>query len=91
MLALRWEAVGASERLFPLLDADITLIPDGDDATLIGLHGVYGPPAGSVGGMLDRAILHRIAAATIRSFLSRLASAIKEELAVVPPLRACRR
>ena len=97
VLALRWEAVGASERLFPVLDADITLIPDGDDATLIGLHGVYGPPAGSVGGMLDRAILHRIAAATIRSFLSRLASAIKDPVigrardaggSVDPPVRA---
>jgi hypothetical protein len=78
VVTLRWEAAGASERLFPVLDADITLIPDGDDATLIGLQGVYGPPAGSVGEMLDRAILHRIAAATIRSFLNRLAAAIQD-------------
>jgi len=28
-LALGWGALGASERLFPVLDADITLIPDG--------------------------------------------------------------
>jgi hypothetical protein len=75
---LRWLATGASERLFPVLDADITLIPDGDDATLIGLQGVYGPPAGSAGETLDRVILHRIAAATIRSFLSRLAAAIQD-------------
>jgi hypothetical protein len=78
VLALRWEAVGASERLFPVLDADITLIPDGNDATLIGLQGVYGPPAGSVGEILDRMILHRIAAATIRSFLSRIAAALQD-------------
>jgi hypothetical protein len=78
LVALRWEAAGAGERLFPVLDADITLIPDGDDATLIGLQGVYGPPAGSAGEMLDRAILHRIAAATIRSFLNRLAAAIQD-------------
>ncbi len=77
VLALRWEAVGASERLFPVLDADITLIPDGNDATLIGLQGVYGPPAGAAGQMLDRVILHRIAAATVRSFLSRVAAAIE--------------
>ncbi len=78
VVTLRWEATGASERLFPVLDADITLIPDGDDATLIGLEGVYGLPAGSAGEMLDRAILHRIAAATIRSFLNRLAAAIQD-------------
>ena len=77
-LALRWEAIGASERLFPVLDADITLIPDGDDATLIGLQGVYRPPAGPAGQILDRVILHRIAAATIRSFLSRLAAALED-------------
>lgn len=78
VLTLRWEAVGASERLFPVLDADITLIPDGDDATLIGLQGAYRPPAGSVGETLDRIILHRIAAATIRSFLSRIAAALED-------------
>jgi hypothetical protein len=78
VITLRWEAAGASERLFPVLDADITLIPDGEDATLIGLQGVYGPPAGSAGEVLDRVILHRIAAATIRSFLNRLAAAIQD-------------
>lgn len=78
MIALRWEATGVGERLFPVMDADITLIPDGDEATLIGLQGVYGPPAGSAGEILDRAILHRIAAATARSFLSRIATAIND-------------
>jgi hypothetical protein len=77
-LALRWEALGASERLFPVLDADITLIPDGDDGTLIGLQGVYRPPAGPAGEILDRIILHRIAAATIRSFLRRIAAALED-------------
>jgi hypothetical protein len=81
VLALRWEASGASGRLFPALDADITLIPDGDDATLIGLQGVYRPPAGPAGQMLDRVILHRIAAATVRSFLSRVATALGDPAA----------
>lgn len=78
VLTLRWEAIGAGERLLPVLDADITLISDGKDATLIGLQGVYRPPAGSAGETLDRLILHRIAAATIRSFLSRIAAALED-------------
>jgi hypothetical protein len=78
LLALRWEASGVSERLFPVLDADITLIPDGDDGTLIGLQGVYRPPPAAAGQMLDRVILHRIAAATIRSFLNRIAAALED-------------
>lgn len=78
VLALRWEATGVGERLFPVLDADITLIPDGDDATLIGLQGVYRPPAGAAGQMLDRVFLHRIAAATVRSFLNLVAAALAD-------------
>ena len=77
-LALRWEAAGASGRLFPALDANITLLPDGEQATLLGLEGVYRPPAGAAGAWLDRTILHRVAAATIRSFLRRVADAITD-------------
>jgi hypothetical protein len=76
VLTLRWEATGASGALFPVLDADITLAPDGDQTTLIGLRGVYRPPAGAVGAGLDRAIMHRVATATIRSLLSQITDAI---------------
>lgn len=76
VLTLRWEATGATGRIFPVLDADITLTPDGEDATLLGLEGVYGPPGGALGAGLDRVILHRIATATVRSFLTRIADAI---------------
>jgi hypothetical protein len=78
VLALRWEAVGPGGRLFPVLDANITLLPDGEQATLLGLEGVYRPPAGAAGAWLDRTILHRVAAATIRSFLRRVARAISD-------------
>ncbi len=73
--ALRWVAISVAGPLFPLLDADISLAPDGHDATLIGLAGVYGPPAGSA-RTLDQAFLHRVATATVRSFLSRIATAL---------------
>ncbi len=75
-LAMRWEAVGPGGGLFPALDADITLAPAGEQATLLKLAAAYRPPLGTVGAELDRAILHRVAAATIRAFLSRLADAI---------------
>lgn len=75
-LTLRWEATGITGRMFPVLDADLTLAPDGEDATLLGLDGVYRPPGGVLGAGLDRVILHRIAVATVRSFLTRLAEGI---------------
>jgi hypothetical protein len=78
VLTLRWQAAGASGGLFPALDADLTLIPNGENAALLGLEGVYGPPAGALGAALDRAVLHRIGAATTRSFLSRIAQAIAD-------------
>jgi hypothetical protein len=78
VLALRWEATGTGGRLFPILDANISLLPDGEQITLLGLEGVYRPPGGAAGAWLDRTILHRVATATIRSFLYRIADAITD-------------
>jgi hypothetical protein len=75
-LAIRWEATGPGGGLFPVLDADITLAPAGDRATVLALAGVYRPPLGALGHALDRAILHRVAVATIRGFLAQLAARI---------------
>ena len=69
-LALRWEAIGPGGGLFPVLDADLTLAPAGA-GTMLTLAGAYRPPLGPLGQALDRAILHRVAAATIRNFLAR--------------------
>jgi hypothetical protein len=80
VLALRWQATGAAGGLFPVLDADLTLVPHGEDATLLGLDGVYGPPAGALGAALDRALLHRVAAATARSLIRRIADAIADPM-----------
>ena len=44
VLTLRWQAAGPACGLFPVLDADLTLVPHGENATLLGLAGVYGPP-----------------------------------------------
>jgi len=72
-LALRWEATGTGGALFPVLDADLTLARVGE-GTVLAMAGVYRPPLGSLGEVLDRAILHRLAAATIRSFLAQVAA-----------------
>jgi hypothetical protein len=76
-LPLRWDATGPGSSLFPALDADITLAPDGEHATTLTLTGVYRPPLGVVGAVLDRAILSRVATATIRDFIGRLAADIE--------------
>lgn len=77
-LAVRWEAIGPGGSLFPALDADITVMPAGERTALLRLVGSYRPPLGALGTALDVAIMHRVAAATIREFLNRLAAAIAE-------------
>lgn len=84
-LAIRWEATGPGGGLFPVLDADITLAPagdcgdGGDRASVLAMAGAYRPPLGALGQALDRAILHRVALATIRGFLAGLAARIADQ------------
>ena len=76
VLTLRWEAQGPGGGLFPALDADIMLAPAGEQATMLRLAGAYRPPLGVFGAGLNWAILHRVATATVRSFVGRMADAI---------------
>ena len=71
-----WEAAGPRGDLCPVLDADITLTADGDEAAWLRLGGVYRPPLDALSAGLDAAIIKQIAAATIRSFVARVADAI---------------
>lgn len=80
-LAMRWEAVGATGGLFPVLDADISVTREGDQTTRLALVGSYRPPFSWLGAGLDRALLRRVAAATIRAMLKDVARAL-----VSPPL-----
>jgi hypothetical protein len=75
VLPLRWEATGAMGRLFPVLDANLVLTPDGDRCRLA-LMGAYRPPLGTAGAALDRVMLHRAASATVRALLSDVAGSL---------------
>jgi hypothetical protein len=87
VLALRWQATGPGGRLFPALDADLALTPAGEHSTRLSLAGAYRPPLGAVGAGLDKAIFHKVAEATVRSLLTRVADALTRPqgpAAVVP-------
>ncbi len=73
---LRWEATGAAGELFPVLDADLILARHGEDQSLLTLTGSYRPPFGRAGAALDRALMNRLATATIRSLLEGVSGAI---------------
>jgi hypothetical protein len=76
-MAMRWEATGVTGRLFPALDADITLTPEGGQNTRVTLTGVYRSPLGALGAGLDRALLHHLATATVHSLLTRMDKALQ--------------
>jgi hypothetical protein len=75
MLPLTWTATGP-ERLFPALDADLEIAPLGRNRTQLSISARYRPPLGAIGRVLDRALLHRVAEATIKDFLDRVGEAL---------------
>jgi hypothetical protein len=75
-IALQWEAIAADGKPFTALDADLMLIPAGDQITALTLAGAYRPQPGRAGADLDQAIVRECAAAAIRSFLARVACAL---------------
>lgn len=77
--AVRWEATGPGGGLFPVLDADLRLAPASDGGTLLSLLCSYRPPFGPLGEALDRALLHRVADATVHSFLTGVAEELTGE------------
>lgn len=72
---IRWEAA-AFESLFPVLDGTLLFRGLGPDRTRLGIEASYRPPFEAVGGLLDRALFHRVAESTVRSFVGRMAGSL---------------
>jgi hypothetical protein len=72
-VGLRWEATGAAGALFPVLDANISISPAGDEAA--GWR--WRAPTG-----FDRGAMRRVVATTMRSLLRNLADALATPAAV---------
>ena len=71
VIPMHWWAPGAT-RLFPHLDGHLEFAPLGATTSQITLMASYDPPLGFVGRRADVLLLHRIAEASIRSFLVRV-------------------
>jgi hypothetical protein len=77
-LGLRWEATGVTGGLFPVFDGDITLSRVDEHSTRLGLVGSCRPPLGALGTGLDKAIMGKVADATIRALLRSVAAALAD-------------
>jgi hypothetical protein len=73
----RWAASGPGG-MFPALDADLEVAPLGVGSTQLAISARYTPPLGKLGRLIDRALLARVAEATVKDFLDRVAAAVLE-------------
>ena len=78
VVPLRW-STGAEHSPLPSMEGDLELAPFGPGASHLAMSGRYTPPYGTVGEALDRALLHRVAEATVRDFVQRVAERIRLE------------
>jgi len=76
VVPLVWRATGLAG-WFPVLNGDLELAPLGSQRCRLTLAATYLPPFGDVGLVLDRALLHRVAQSTVRSFLARVATSLE--------------
>jgi hypothetical protein len=79
-VSLRWEATGPAGELFPVLDADLILMREGEARSRLRLLGSYRPPLGRAGAALDRTIMNHVAVATVRSLLDNIADALADPI-----------
>jgi hypothetical protein len=77
----RWSANGPAG-MFPALDADLEVAPLGNESTQLAISARYVPPLGKLGRLIDRAVLARVAEATVKDFLDRVAAALVENVAL---------
>ena len=72
LIPFSWRATGSMAGLFPTMDGDLEIAPLDTAVTQLAISARYAPPLGVVGKMLDRAVLHRVAEATVKDFLDHL-------------------
>jgi len=77
-LPITWRATGP-RGIFPNLEGELEVAALGPHLTQLGLSARYKPPFGLVGESLDRALLHRVAEATIHDFVERVGVALRQQ------------
>jgi hypothetical protein len=76
VVPVTWRATGP-KGLFPELDGDLEIAPFGPSHSQLSLSARYTPPLGLAGKVVDRALLHRVAEATVKDFVERTAEALE--------------
>ena len=81
---ISWKAT-FPERLFPVLTGRLELVPVEPDVTRITVSGMYEPPLGRLGALIDEAVMHSVAEATVREVTEEIAKQLGTVLDQEPP------
>lgn len=82
-IPITWDATGLPG-LFPRFEGTLQLDELDPERCELSLAGRYRPPLGRAGHLIDDALLARVARATVRSFLRRVAHGLEHAVAVSP-------
>jgi hypothetical protein len=83
LLPITWRPAGLTS-LFPVMEADIEVAALGHSRTQLSFNGRYKPPLSVVGQAADRVLLHRVAEATTKDFLEKMARKLSTRLEAEP-------
>lgn len=78
-MPVEWQAAEHPER-YPTLSGSLRLEPAGPAGTRLRLDAHYRPPGGKLGAAADRALLHRVAEASVRDFVERVAERLRRSV-----------
>jgi len=78
-IQLEWEAANLP-RLFPFMQAELSVYPLTATETQLDLSGNYEPPLGVLGSVIDSVLGHRIAEAAVHQFIKDIAVYLRAEL-----------
>jgi hypothetical protein len=83
LLGMRWRAVRGAT-LFPVMEATLAIYPLTASETQLELTGVYRPPLGALGTVLDGLAMSRVAEASVLRFVTDVARYLGKVLAEDP-------
>lgn len=86
LLPVNWRPTGGAP-LLPDMRGDIRFEAIGVDRTRISLNARYQPPGGPLGEVVDRALMYRLADATVQDFVLRLSRQLDALLSSSAPNR----
>jgi hypothetical protein len=73
---ISWKAT-FPERLFPVLTGRLELVPVEKQVTRLTVSGMYEPPLGRLGELIDDAVMHTVAEATVRELTESIAGQLQ--------------